>query len=224
MRYILNNEGYIETISFNNKITCNDKSCTEYTGTIPDGYTSLVEWAENANIRAYKLEDGNLVFNSFKNDELNYEWTIQQLPKESYISCIAKSGGLTTTTTAAAIGDWEKVPLEVESSYGNGFTLVDNQIVVGPGVNAIEVSVQAYFITNVTNGDVIRVGACLNNSSTAVRSLTRAGGTYITLGTPIRIVPVSEGDVIDLRACNGARTGTLISSGADTFISIRKVS
>lgn len=141
----------------------------------------------------------------------------------SYISCIGKSGGLTTTTTAAAIGSWEKVPLVVDSSQGSDFTLVNNQIVVGAGVKAVEVSAQAYFITNVTSGDVIRCGVCLNNSDTAVRALTRAGGTYVTHGTPPRIVAVSEGDVLDLRACNGARTGTVISSGADTFLSIRKV-
>lgn len=224
MRYILDDLGYIETISFLHEIECNNKTCTEYTGSIPEGYSSLLEWSENAVIQAYKITNGNLVYDASKEAELEANWEKQLAPKESYISCIAKSGGVSTTTTNGLIANWDIVPLEIESSYGNGFTLVNNQIVVGSGVNAIEVSAQGYFISNVNDGDVIRIGVCLNNTDTAVRALTRAGGIYITYSTPPRIVPVKEGDVLDLRASNGARTGMLVSSGVDTFITVKKVS
>lgn len=62
MRYILDDLGYIEEVSFGAEIICNDKSCIEYTGEVPDGYESLLEWSINANIRAYKIVDGNLVY------------------------------------------------------------------------------------------------------------------------------------------------------------------
>ena len=78
MRYILNDEGYIETISFDNEIICNDKTCTEYTGTIPDGYSSLSEWSETAIIQAYKITDGNLTHDSDKETALKNEWAIQE--------------------------------------------------------------------------------------------------------------------------------------------------
>lgn len=224
MRYILDDLGYIETISFLHEIECNNKTCTEYTGSIPEGYSSLLEWSENAVIQAYKIVNGNLTYDANKQTELETEWARQQLPKESYISCIAKSGGVTTTTTTPGIDTWDVVPLVVECSLGSSFTLVDNQIVIGPGVNAVEVSAQAYYISNITDGDVIRIGVCLNNTGTAVRALLRAGGIYITYSTPPRIVPVKEGDVLDLRVSNGARTGMLVSSGVDTFITVRKVS
>lgn len=84
MRYILNDEGYIETISFGNEITCNDKTCTEYTGIIPDGYSSLGEWSETAIIQAYKIVDGNLTYDSEKETALIKEWSTYKDPKIVY--------------------------------------------------------------------------------------------------------------------------------------------
>lgn len=77
MRYILNDSGYIEAISFNNAMTCNNKSCTEYTGSVPTGYESLEEWNENANINAYKIVDGNLTYDSAEDTRLQALWESQ---------------------------------------------------------------------------------------------------------------------------------------------------
>jgi hypothetical protein len=74
MRYTLNDEGYIETISFLHAVECNNKTCTEYTGTIPEGYNSLAEWNEIAVIQAYKIVDGNLTYDPDKKNELEKEW------------------------------------------------------------------------------------------------------------------------------------------------------
>ena len=70
MRYILDDLGYIEEVIIGGIIQRDDKSCTEYTGTIPNGYDSLEEWNEKANIRAYKIVDGNLVFDENRSNEL----------------------------------------------------------------------------------------------------------------------------------------------------------
>lgn len=57
MRYKLGAEGYISAVSFG----CYLDNCTEYTGTVPLGYSSLHEWAEYACIQAYYIDsDGNL--------------------------------------------------------------------------------------------------------------------------------------------------------------------
>lgn len=69
MRYILDDNGYIEAVSCT-EISCSNKSCTEYTGTVPDGYDSLEDWAQNANIRAYKIVNKNLTLDSAKDAEL----------------------------------------------------------------------------------------------------------------------------------------------------------
>ena len=73
MRYILDDLGYIEEVG-SYEMTCNNKTCTEYTGTIPEGYDSLEEWAINANIRAYKIVDGNLTYDSDRDTALQEEW------------------------------------------------------------------------------------------------------------------------------------------------------
>lgn len=58
MRYKIDENGYISDVFFN----CHSGSCQEYTGNIPNGFESLEDWAENANIRAFKIVDGNLVY------------------------------------------------------------------------------------------------------------------------------------------------------------------
>ena len=86
MRYILNDSGYIETVSFNGLVECNDKTCTEYTGTIPTDYENLAEWSENANINAYKIVEGNLVFDSDEDTRLQNLWTSQKQKTENTTS------------------------------------------------------------------------------------------------------------------------------------------
>ena len=44
MRYILDNNGYLQEVSFGADIECNGKICTEYTGGVPSGYSSLADW------------------------------------------------------------------------------------------------------------------------------------------------------------------------------------
>lgn len=58
MRYKLNTDGYVKSVSFG----CYLDGCTEYTGEVPLGYDSLPEWADNACIQAYYIDaKGNLM-------------------------------------------------------------------------------------------------------------------------------------------------------------------
>lgn len=91
MKYILDDLGYIDEISFGGTIECKNKTCTEYTGTIPSGYTSLIEWSEKANTRAYKITNGNLVYDSAKNTALQTQWTTEE--ENSKISNYISSKG-----------------------------------------------------------------------------------------------------------------------------------
>lgn len=81
MRYKIDKNNYIDEVYFN----CHSGSCTEYTGTIPDGYDSLEEWAENANIRAYKIVEGNLVLDVSKDEELTKQYE-QDAIDNSYVT------------------------------------------------------------------------------------------------------------------------------------------
>jgi hypothetical protein len=44
MRYIANSAGYLLEVSFGAMMECNGQECTEYTGGVPAGYSSLADW------------------------------------------------------------------------------------------------------------------------------------------------------------------------------------
>lgn len=69
MRYELNESGYVSKVFFG----CHSGTCTLYEGTIPEGYSSLVEWADNSNINAYYILDGNLTYDADKDAEIEAE-------------------------------------------------------------------------------------------------------------------------------------------------------
>lgn len=73
MRYILDNDGYVELCS-ETHIECNGRGCTEYTGEVPAGYESVEDWAINANIRAYRIVDGNLVYDANRDSMLEVQF------------------------------------------------------------------------------------------------------------------------------------------------------
>ena len=72
MRYILNSSGYICNISFGADIYCDSGNCTGYTGEVPADYSTLEEWhdGEIDKLNAWKIVDGNLVFDPNKYEEL----------------------------------------------------------------------------------------------------------------------------------------------------------
>lgn len=66
MRYIADSNGYLLYVSFGADIKCNGNECTEYTGTVPDGYESLDEWysEESEKIYRWKIVSGNLTIDT----------------------------------------------------------------------------------------------------------------------------------------------------------------
>lgn len=79
MRYILDNEGYIYNVSFGAEISCSLGDCTEYTGEVPADYETLEEWhdAEIERLNAWKIVEGNLVFDANKYDEIQSRIAIE---------------------------------------------------------------------------------------------------------------------------------------------------
>jgi len=70
VRYELDGNGYVCKVFFG----CMSGLCEEYTGTVPEGYETLEDWAVSTNIRAYKIVDGNLVYDAERDEELQAEW------------------------------------------------------------------------------------------------------------------------------------------------------
>lgn len=118
MRYDIDANNYITNVYFN----CNSGTCTEYTGSIPDGYTSIEEWASNSNILAYKIVDGNLVYDSAKDAELQEQWAREETNNISVITdLIYPIGSLymsvnNVNPSTLFGGTWE--------SWGEGKTIV----------------------------------------------------------------------------------------------------
>lgn len=73
MRYKTDENNYIINVYFN----CHDGACNEYTGTIPEGYYTLEDWAESATIEAYKIVNGNLVYDEHREAELQEQFEIE---------------------------------------------------------------------------------------------------------------------------------------------------
>lgn len=99
MRYILDDYGYVQEFG-SHLMTCNNKTCTEYKGSVPSGYSSIEEWLLKANIRAYKITNGQLVYDSAKNSELQTKWTLET--ENSKISNYISSKGSNSN------GEWIK--------------------------------------------------------------------------------------------------------------------
>ncbi len=66
MRYITNADGYVVTVSFGGDIECDWGVCTEYTGAVPTGYTSLEAWyaGETEKLYRWKVVNGQLTMDS----------------------------------------------------------------------------------------------------------------------------------------------------------------
>lgn len=63
MRYIANASGQVLDVSFGAMINCGGRRCTEYTGAVPDGYDSLIDWftQECDKLHRWIVVGGNLV-------------------------------------------------------------------------------------------------------------------------------------------------------------------
>ena len=84
MRYKLDLNGFIKYVLFG----CYAGDCAEYTGEVPSGYSSLVDWADNAIINAYYLdENGNLVLDA---QRMNYLQTMYEQQAIDYAPVLHK--------------------------------------------------------------------------------------------------------------------------------------
>lgn len=115
MKYILK-DGYIDEITFGATIECKNQTCTEYTGTIPNNYSSLEEWVigEEGKLNAWKIVDGNLVFDENKYNELQDLWEVEE--EENSLS--------THKWTREQIGKTSNVVTDEFSNNVNGSNLI----------------------------------------------------------------------------------------------------
>lgn len=65
MRYIAGDSGQLRYVSFGAEISCDDQTCTEYTGNVPTGYQSLESWylVECEKLYRWNIVNGELTLN-----------------------------------------------------------------------------------------------------------------------------------------------------------------
>ena len=79
MRIVLDINNYFVAGSLAGKVVCEYGTCQEYTGEVPDGYSSYEEWFLNCDCKnAYKLVDTDLVYDENQHKKLQELYKIQE--------------------------------------------------------------------------------------------------------------------------------------------------
>ena len=171
LRYILNSDGYICHASIGALVVCDLGECTEYTGDIPEGYETIEEWydEELERLNAWKIVEGNLVYDENKYNELQALLKIQeeenQCATHKYVEDKLKlSTSVVTDELANEVagtslivlddaGDYEIPELKVKSaSIENVNVVVSNKNILG--INTITTTVNGVEITINTDGTI----------------------------------------------------------------------
>lgn len=123
MRYIADANGYLKEVSFGATIECNGAGCTEYTGSVPSGYDSLVAWfvAEADKLYRWKIVNGELTLDSTATAPADAKET-NHLKTYSDFKQLGLSGGVTTAAVLAAMPTWSIVIFTNSNKNGNHLT------------------------------------------------------------------------------------------------------
>lgn len=241
MRYILTSDGYIDEISFDNIIECKDNTCTKYTGTIPDGYTSLVEWHKteclNNRLNAWKIVDGNLVFDENKYSDLQSQYEIEEEENSTAThkwvrNQLGKESQIVIDEFSNTISDSELVILEDSGLYEIPEIVVSGTDVTG-NVDVIVSNKNLLGIENVTstiNGLTFTINEdgsiTINGTSTADTEYILNGSSTNTkmlflIKENIDYIKSGLTDNVGLNLYNFDGTDrTLISSGGNGVINL----
>jgi hypothetical protein len=192
MRYILDDSGYIYSVSCN-YIACDSKDGVEYTGTVPDGYNSLEEWAARANIRAYKIVNGNLTYDANRAAALEAEWAKCKSGKN--IIMVRPSA----TYTISATNTTETVPFNQErEKTGTKLSISGSGIKIGSGVSMVKVSLSSVFIP--TSAENLMVYIVLNETIKRYITATSAGASkYSAFSCSDYYLSCTENDLIYIK-------------------------
>ena len=190
MRYELCENGYINKVFFG----CHSGTCTLYEGNIPEGYNSLEEWADNANIRAYKIVDGNLVYDSERDNALQEEWA--NCGKREIIVAYLTSNHNGTSA------QWQTFPLTLAeySRAGTRLSVSNGKVRIGSGIKRVLISAVVSFAGDDTASDlwISKYNSSGAKTSDLMYLPDSPYGYYRSVSAPQFFCEVEEGDLISL--------------------------
>lgn len=114
MRYIADSAGYVKEVSFGAVITCGDSECVEYTGAVPEGYTSLEDWfnACGGELWQWMIVDGNLTLDPSAEPPAEHGYSFMINVKD-----FGAAGDGVADDTAA-------IQAALDAAYADGFSAV----------------------------------------------------------------------------------------------------
>ena len=221
MRYILDDNGYIEAVSCT-PFNCKDKSCKEYTGAIPTDYNSIEEWATTANIRAYYLVDGNLTLDAARAAELEAEWE-----KCSFRTNIS-TARLTDNYTIATANTYELLPLKEWLTLGNKLSVRnDGSIVIGKNVKYIKVNATMRWRAGTVGQKYLLISKNGTDQLMQISNYRASTSGHTIYVAPTAVFEVKEGDTIGMYAYGSANDGvggsTLATGQLMTYLTVEVV-
>ena len=141
MRYILNSEGYIYDIAFGTEIECDLGTSILYAGEVPTGYSTLEEWhdGEIDKLNAWKIVDGNLVFDNARYNELQSEWEKEATENKQIVKKDLKN----IEQMLTSVSDTNKSQYVSDSTDGKIIT-VSNASNIFPSVKVTDIDPYSY--------------------------------------------------------------------------------
>lgn len=136
------------------------------------------------------------------------------LPKLNYmVAC------LSSNYTIRAIATQETLPLN-RFKYKNGdkLSIANNGIVIGKGISEVIVSAQVYWYTNVRSSKCIIY--ITKNDSIFTTTNTKFTDDYEHQVAPTVVIPVQEGDVINLKVRNNSNKSLISYYDTGTFLNV----
>lgn len=150
----------------------------------------------------------------------NYTEMTSELDKRSNFIV----AGLSANQTNIASGSVVLLNLNsVGDSYGSLLTLntTNKEIVIGAGVNHVEISGQIYIYSRTGNG--VRNIYIYKNSTIMTRANIYMDQDYQTITAGTKIIPVSQGDKLTLRVNTSGGVASVSNEIARTFLSVRVI-
>ncbi len=241
LRYILNNEGYVYNVSFGGLIVCEFGECTEYNGEIPDGYATLEEWhdkqVEERKLNAWKVVDGNFVFDENKCNELQllyetqeeenalatHDWVRKQAGKESAIIIDEFSTKVSDNKVAVLENsgsyDIPEIVVSGEEASGDVNVIVSNKNILGN--DALTTTINGVTFTINSDGSITLDGTSTsaiefdlkgNSTSTDMIFSIKENMDYVKSG-------LTENVSLSLYSFDGTDR-TLVSDGGNEIINL----
>ena len=214
MRYIADSDGYVKEVSFGAVIACGGSECVDYTGTVPEGYTSLEDWfnACGGELYRWKIVDGNLAIDTSAEEPVEPP-TPGSAGGVSSVNGVSPNSSGNVTLTASDIG-------AAESSHNHSAADISSGTLASARLPTVPVSKGGTGATTAAKA-LTKLGAMAASRITAIynTAVTFSSGkaTYTNSAITTSSVVIVERRVETAGSSNVHAFGTTSNDGSVTI-------